>query len=102
MALATWWTADPLPDLPPIVDFQVRPADDDAEMARIMRLAGAEVRERRRAGHRPYLGYRGATAVTYGWVATDEASIGELGLAFSLPPGERYLWDFATAPDWQG
>ena len=21
---------------------------------------------------------------------------------FPLPPGERYLWDFATLPEWQG
>jgi len=38
----------------------------------------------------------------YGWVATQEASIGELDLRFALPATERYLWDFATLPQWQG
>jgi len=35
-------------------------------------------------------------------MATQEASIGELGLHFALPATERYLWDFATLPEWQG
>jgi GNAT superfamily N-acetyltransferase len=40
--------------------------------------------------------------VTYGWVATSRASIGELALTFPLPSTDRYLWDFATLPEWQG
>jgi GNAT superfamily N-acetyltransferase len=40
--------------------------------------------------------------VTYGWVATREASIGELNLVFPITADSRYLWDFATLPDWQG
>ncbi len=102
MALATWWTGDSIVALPPVADFEVRRAADDVALAQLTGLPRAEVENRRRAGHRPYLGYRGATAVTYGWVATRDASIGELGLTFALPPGERYLWDFATLPGWQG
>ena len=62
----------------------------------------AEVEQRRRAGHLPYVGYIDGTAVTYGWVATREASIGELNLVFPIAADSRYLWDFATLPDWQG
>ena len=29
-------------------------------------------------------------------------SIGELDINFELPLDDRYLWDFATLPDWQG
>jgi RimJ/RimL family protein N-acetyltransferase len=29
-------------------------------------------------------------------------SIGELGIDAALPPGNRYLWGFVTAPDWRG
>jgi hypothetical protein len=35
-------------------------------------------------------------------MATQEASIGELDIRFALPATERYLWDFATLPEWQG
>jgi hypothetical protein len=35
-------------------------------------------------------------------VATHEISIGELGVRVDLPAADRYLWDFATLPEWQG
>lgn len=102
MALATWWTSDPLMELSPLLDFHVRLTQDDALLARINRIPMAEVEKRRLAGHQPYVGFIGKTAVNYGWVARHEASIGELNLAFSIPADSRYLWDFATLSDWQG
>ena len=102
MALATWWTTDPLMSLTPLPEFDVRLENDVQVVSQINRIATEEVRARRQDGHRPYVGYMGDAAVTYGWVATRAASIGELRLAFSLPAGDRYLWDFATLPEWQG
>lgn len=106
MALATWWVGDPLPELKPLADFQVRRVEFDdygnGLMAQLNNISIDEVKVRRQSGHHPYLGYIGEIAVTYGWVATREASIGELNLVFSLPSEERYLWDFATIPEWQG
>jgi hypothetical protein len=102
MDLSTWWAGDPLIDLPPLLNFQIGLADDDVVLARISQLTTREVKERRQAGHRPYIGYIGRRAVTYGWVATHEASIREFNLIFPVPAGDRYLWDFATLPQWQG
>ncbi len=102
MSLATWWTSDALMDLAPVSGFQIRLAADDAQLAAINHISVAEVEQRRQAGHLPYVGYMGETAVTYGWVATREASIGELNLVFPIPADSRYLWDFATLPEWQG
>jgi len=102
MALATWWASDPLLDLTPLSNFPVRLAADDAQLATLNHIPVAEVEQRRRAGHLPYVGYMDETAVTYGWVATREASIGELNLVFSIAAESRYLWDFATLPNWQG
>jgi GNAT superfamily N-acetyltransferase len=102
MALATWWASDPLMDLAPLSNFQVRLSADNAQLAAINRIPVAEVEQRRQSGHVPYVGFTDGTAVTYGWVATREASIGELNLVFALPADSRYLWDFATLPDWQG
>jgi len=102
MALSTWWKADTLTGLTTLPDFYVRLAEDDTELARINKISIDEIKARRRAGHHPYLGYIGEIAVTYGWAATREASIGELNLVFSIPEDERYLWDFATLPEWQG
>ena len=102
MALATWWTTDPLPDVAPLPGFRVSMAVDDAALSRLNGIPLAEVRARRAAGHRPYVGSVDGTPVTYGWVATVAAEIGELNLHFQLPAGDRYLWDFATLPAWQG
>lgn len=102
MALASWWASDPLMDLAPLADFHVALAGDDAELAAINQISLEEIGQRRRSGHLPYLAYMGETAVSYGWVATREASIGELNLVFPIPTNCRYLWDFATASDWQG
>lgn len=102
MALATWWASDPLMELAPLPNFQARLATDDRQLATINRITIAEVAQRRRDGHLPYVGYLDGKAVTYGWVATREASIGELNLVFSIATDSRYLWDFATLPEWQG
>jgi hypothetical protein len=102
MALATWWTSDPLLELPSVAGFQARLAADDVQMAALNLISVAEVEQRRRAGHRPYVGLMGGMAVTYGWVATREASIGELNLVFPIAADSRYLWDFATVREWQG
>ena len=102
MALATWWVSDPLVDLAPLTDFHVRLATDDAQLATINHISVAEIAQRRRDGHLPYVGDVDGTAVTYGWVATRQASIGELNLVFPIAADSRYLWDFATLPNWQG
>ena len=66
MALATWWASDPLIDLPPLSGFHVELARDNAQLAGINHITVAEVEQRRRAGHRPYVGFTDGKAVTYG------------------------------------
>jgi GNAT superfamily N-acetyltransferase len=102
MTLATWWTTDPLPLVRPLPGFHAEPATDDGALAALNGIPIEEVQARRAAGHRPYVGLLDGAPVAYGWVATREASIGELGLTFRLPAEDRYLWDFATLPEWQG
>jgi hypothetical protein len=102
MALATWWRSDTLPSLPVIPGFHAAVSDDDVMLARLNRIPLVEVRARRRDGHRPYVGRLHGIPVTYGWVATRSASIGELNLTIRLSQIHRYLWDFATLPAWQG
>jgi GNAT superfamily N-acetyltransferase len=65
-------------------------------------LADAEVRARLRAGHHAYVAYLDGAHVGYGWSATREADVGELGAHLRLVDGYRYLWDFFTLPDYRG
>jgi GNAT superfamily N-acetyltransferase len=102
MALATWWRGDSVPTLSLLPGFRVEASRDAQLVADITRLAPDKVDQRMQTGHQPYLAYVEQTPVGYGWMATQEASIGELGLQFALPATDRYVWDFATLPEWQG
>src|SRR5437588_10436043 len=102
MALATWWRGDALPPLAPLSDFHVEASCDESIIAAGTSLDPEQVRQRLDGGHQAYLAYIAAAPVGYGWLAQREAEIGELGLRFPLGQTERYLWDFATLPAWQG
>jgi GNAT superfamily N-acetyltransferase len=102
MALATWWKTDPLPPLAPLPGLRAEGAVDTAMLAGLNGLTIAAALARRQEGHRPYVAFLHDLPVAYGWVATRVASIGELETTITLPPTDRYLWDFATLPAWQG
>jgi GNAT superfamily N-acetyltransferase len=98
----TWWRGDPLPDLEPIPGFELRATDDASLLERLSDLSLAELRERIERGHQPYLALIDGEPAAYGWSAWKRAEIGELGVDFALPEGDRYLWDFVTLPDYRG
>ncbi len=102
MSLATWWNGDPLPRLPLLPGLRAAMTTDTALLARLAALDPTEVAARMANGHRPYLAWLVDEPAAYGWAAGAGATIGELGVAFTLPRGDRYLWDFATLPAWRG
>jgi GNAT superfamily N-acetyltransferase len=102
MALLTWWRSDPRPSLAPIVGFSASATQDTHLLAHLANLTPDEVDQRLDDGHRPYVARLGTTPLAYGWVAGRRAYIGELQQTVDLPPWDRYLWDFATVPDWRG
>jgi GNAT superfamily N-acetyltransferase len=102
MALSTFWVTDTNNELTPLPGFEARPAANFLELAAVNKISLLEGSARRQSGHRPYIAYIDGQPAGYGWVATREASIGELSLTFSLPAGHRYLWDFATLPSFRG
>lgn len=101
----TWWRGDALPELPmlsPLAGLRVEAAPEPERAAALTHLDVAAARERIERGHRAYAAFMGETLVGWGWSAAREASIGELGLTLRMPPGNRYLWSFETAPEWRG
>lgn len=97
-----WWRGDPLPELEPLDGFSLRAVTDQDLLAAISDLNPEDVTRRLRDGHQPYLAVVDGQPAAYGWSAHRQAEIGELGLTFQLPEGNRYLWDFVTLPDWRG
>jgi GNAT superfamily N-acetyltransferase len=102
MAVATWWHGDSLPQLPPLPGFDAALTDNVPLAARLAQLNEQEVQTRMDGGHRLYVASLREIPISYGWVATRNASIGKLGITFQLPTKNLYLWDFATLPTWRG
>jgi len=102
MSFATFWIEDTLTPIASLPGFKAGPAFDWHELAEINHISHAEVIDRRNNGNRPYVARMNGQPVAYGWLATSKISIGELDINVELPSGDRYLWDFATLPDWQG
>ena len=102
MSFATFWIEDTLPAIVSLPGFTTGPAVDWDELAEINHISHAEVTNRLTNGHRPYVARMDGQLVAYGWLATTKVSIGELDINVELSPDDRYLWDFATLPDWQG
>ena len=98
----TWWRGDPLPALAPLAGFRAAPCADGALLARLHGLGEAEMNERIAGENRPYVAWLGGEPVAYGWAATVAFGVVDDGLYWTLEPGERGLWDFATLPAWRG
>lgn len=102
MSFATFWIEDTFTSMPALPGFTANPTLDWDELAEINKLSHTEVNDRQMDGHRPYVARIYDQPVAYGWLATSKISIGELDINVELPPDDRYLWDFATLPEWQG
>ena len=102
MSFATFWSEDTLTPIGSLPGVTAGPTSDWDELAEINHISRAEVIDRINNGHRPYVARMDGQPVAYGWLATRKISIGELDINFELPTDDRYLWDFATLPDWQG
>jgi len=97
-----WWRGDPLPRVPAVEGFHVERTSGGPLHDALSGLDAVEIQTRLDRGHRLFVARLDGSVVAWGWSATREASIGELGITFSIPPGNRYLWDFVTLPVWRG
>ena len=102
MPFATRHRNDPMPTLSPLDALEVHHVWDVSFMAELQQRSEAEIAQRFAGGHRPYVAWRNEEPAAFGWVATRTASIGELGATFTIPDGERYLWNFVTLPAHRG
>lgn len=93
---------DRMPDLPSLQGLAVAREPRAATMAALQGHACRTIADRFAAGHRAYVARLDGEPAAWGWVATRTAVIGELEIRFSVPPGERYLWNFVTRPGFRG
>jgi GNAT superfamily N-acetyltransferase len=100
--LCSWWRGDPLVPLTPLTGLRVTAPEELDVLQRLSGLSEAMLDERLRSAHRPYLAWLDATPVAYGWSAAGRTRFGSPPVTFDVPPGNRYLVDFATLPEWRG
>ena len=93
---------DPAPTLSPLAELGVRREHTADVMAALQGKSVTEMINRFDAGHRAYVATWNGAPAAWGWVATRTAEIGELGSMFTIPAGERYLWNFVTATAYRG
>jgi GNAT superfamily N-acetyltransferase len=94
--------SDPTPALAPLAGLVVRREHAASAMAALQRRDRAEIQRRFDAGHRAYVAFLNGAPAAFGWVATESAEIGELASVFSIPRGDRYLWNFVTLEAYRG
>ena len=102
MPLAIRHRDDEVAPLPPIDGLEVRRERDPEVMASLQSKPVTEIGARMVTGHRAYVASLDGVDAAFGWVATRHARIGELGIDFDVPAGERYLWNFVTLPAHRG
>lgn len=61
-----------------------------------------EVTKRLANDNLAFVAYLNNQPAAFGWMARDNARIGELDHEFILPPGNRYLWNFRTLEAYRG
>jgi GNAT superfamily N-acetyltransferase len=92
----------PRPSLAPLAGLEVRRETRAHVMASLQSRSEVEMIRRFAEGHRAYVALRSDEPAAWGWVATQTARIGELESSFTIPSGERYLWNFVTRQDHRG
>jgi len=62
----------------------------------ISQTSREEVVKRLANDNKAFVAWINNIPAAFGWMARDQAVIGELNHTFILPPGNRYLWNFRT------
>lgn len=96
MPLALRHRTDIVNPLSPLAGLTVYRETDSAAMADLQGRAASDIQKRFDEGHRAYVARMNGAPAAWGWVATSQATIGELATSFPISRGERYLWNFVT------
>ena len=85
-----------LPTLSVIPGFIFEATDDIDLLSELCNLSADVVRKRLANDNTAYVARLQSRPVSFGWVASGKAYIGELSHELVVPDNERYLWNFRT------
>jgi ribosomal protein S18 acetylase RimI-like enzyme len=95
-------TVTPVTPRLPVRFREIKP-DQAGVLAAAMRTGSPEaVRERFAGNRRCFAGYLEDQIACWGWFSQGEEWIDEMKVHFWMQPGEAYIWDCVTLPEYQG
>jgi len=102
MSLAVRLRSKKATNLPELPGLTIEREHDAQFMAALQGKPVAEMQRRFDEGHRAYVARMYGAPAAWGWVATREATIGELNATLLIPQDHRYLWNFVTIAPYRG
>ncbi|ULQ55878.1 GNAT family N-acetyltransferase [Flavihumibacter rivuli] len=102
MSLYTFSTTSNLTLLDTPGEVYLETCQDIKILSSISGLSQENIQLRMDTGHKAFLAYYQYQPAAFGWMATTQATIGELNHSFRLPQRERYLWNFRTLAPFRG
>ncbi len=84
-----------------VASSQLPPDTSGLNHSEFLNQIEADVLRRFDGGRRCYTAWVDGQLVSYAWVSFEEEFVGELRLLLRLPPGEAYIWDCATRPEYR-
>lgn len=82
--------------------LSIEESSDIMLLSRLGNTTPEDVTKRLANDNRAFVAYVNRQPAAFGWMARDNAKIGELNHEFILPQGNRYLWNFRTLEAYRG
>jgi RimJ/RimL family protein N-acetyltransferase len=82
--------------------FSIEESSDIMLLSMLGNTTIEDVIKRLANDNRAFVAYINRQPAAFGWMARDDAKIGELNHEFILPQGNRYLWNFRTLEAYRG
>ncbi len=82
--------------------FEELHVDDAGSLATVLGHAdNGQIVRRMAYGRRCFMARVAGEIAAYGWVSSGRECVGEMGREIRLSPGEAYVWDCVTLPDYR-
>ncbi len=102
MSLYTFSHSDKLTPVKIPAGLKIEASTDIRLLSIIGNSTMEEVTKRLANDNKAFVAYVNNQPAAFGWMARDNAKIGELNHEFILPAGNRYLWNFRTLEAYRG
>jgi RimJ/RimL family protein N-acetyltransferase len=102
MSLYTFSHSDKLTPVKIPAGLRVEESTDIKLLSIISNTTMEEVTKRLANDNKAFVAYVNNLPAAFGWMARDNAKIGELNHEFILPTNNRYLWNFRTLEAYRG